>query len=385
MTRPLEGTLLDGRYRVEGPDADGYAATDLTSGKRVHIAFIPRTAVHGARRAMQLVGAHVVRVLDVGETPEGAAWLAREHVSSVSLTKHLARRGPLPVKDAIEVALAVCDAVAEANALGLFHGALDASCVYLAFSASGLVDVQVAGIGSSAPAKPRDDVRSIAKLIGTAIGQQVPTDLAQLLERVVMKPCRVLDFAQVLVPFAFDPDFAADRIATRKQRSSGASSVIADGAYPEELAPAVRDLKPALPKPAEKPIDAAKRIEAAKPRARAKSYGRDLPTIIARRPAMPFPRRRAFRIVGIVAAALTVALLVLIGTEGARLMHPKHEIATLQRVEPAPLPAQAPIAPPVALTAEPSATPIVTPVAAPIPVLKPTDLPSAKPSAKKKR
>ena len=100
---------------------------------------------------------------------------------------------------------------------------------------------------------------------------------------------------------------------------------------------------------------------------------------------MPFPRRRAFRIVGIIAAALTVALLVLIGTEGARLMHPKHEIATLQRVEPALLPAQAPIAPPVALTAEPSAAPIVTPVAAPIPVLKPTDLPSAKPSAKKKR
>src|SRR4051812_24448531 len=122
MTQPIEGAMLDERYRIEGPDADGYAATDLTSGKRVHIAFIPRTAIHGARRATELTGAHVVRVLDVGETPEGATWIAREHVSSVSLTKHLARRGPLSVKDTVEVALAVCDAIAEANALGLVHG-----------------------------------------------------------------------------------------------------------------------------------------------------------------------------------------------------------------------------------------------------------------------
>lgn len=375
----VEGALLDGKYRVEGPDADGYAATDLTSGKRVHIAFIPRSAVHGARRAMQLTGAHVVRVLDVGETPEGATWIAREHVSSVSLTKHLARRGPLPLRDAIEVALGVCDAIAEANALGLFHGALDASCVYLAFSASGLVDVQVAGIGSSAPrdhAAPLSDrrasaeggardVRGVAKLVATAVGPAgVPSDLAHLLERVVRKPCRVLDFAQALVPFAFDPDFAADRIASRKRRSAGAAPVIAEGAYPEELAPAVRDLPRALPP---KPK-----------RRRTKSYGRDLPTIIARRPVAPsFPRRRALRIVGIVAAALSVALLVLIGTEGARLMHPAHEAAAAPRVETAPLPAQAPIAPPPALTAEPSATP------APIPVLKPADLPTAKHAKKK--
>lgn len=338
----------------------------------MHIALIPRSAVHGARRAMQLSGAHVVRVLDVGETPEGATWIAREHVSSVSLTKHIARRGALPVKDAIEVALAVCDAIAEAAAIGLFHGALDASCVYLAFSASGLVDVQVAGIGSSAPAQPRDDVRSIAKLIATAVGQApLPTELAALLERVTLKPCRVLELAQVLVPFAFDPDFAADRIATRKSRSAGALSVIADGAYPAELPPAWRDTTPA-------------RVAAVKPvkrEKRPKSYGRDLPTIIARRPDLSVsthPRRRAFRILGVLAAALTVALLVLIGTEGARLMHPNHQVAT-QTIEFSPLPAQAPIAPPVVMTQAPE------PSATPIPVVKPTDLPSAKPATTKKK
>lgn len=358
--------MLDDRYRVEGPDGEGFAATDLTSGKRVHIAFIPRSSIHGARRAMELKGAHVVRVLDVGETPEGATWIAREHLSSVSLTKHLARRGPLTLRDAIEVALGVCDAMAEASALGLFHGALDASSVHLAFSASGLVDVQVAGIGSATPTQPRDDVRSIAKLIAIAVGPAaLPAELAQLLERIDQKPCRVLDFADLLVPFASDPDFAADRVATRKSRSSGSLSVIANGAYPEDLAPAVKDL-PAPPPPPRR-------------RERKKSFGRDLPTVIARRPPMTFPRRRAFRILGVIAAAMSVALLVLIGTEGARLLHPK---AAAQNVALASPPAQAPIAPPVALTPAPAPEPS----AAPIPVLKPTDLPVASAKhAKKKR
>ena len=397
MTQPFEGALLSGRYRVEGPDADGFAATDLTSGKRVHIALIPRAMVPSARRAMQLTGAHAVRVLDVGETAEGASWIAREHVSSVSLTKHLARRGPLNITESVEVALAVCDAVAEGNAFGLAHGAIDASCVYLAFSASGLVDVQIAGIGTASPARIVDDktpvsgrrasaeggardVRAIAKLIevaskGSMASAPLPHELAALLERMVVTPVRVLDFAQALVPFAFDSDFASDRIEMRKSRSSSSLSVIADGAYPEGLPPRSPP-PPAAPRKRSNPSLADERNgRNARPRMRSKSDSRDMPTIIARRPALAFPRRRAFRILGVLAAALSVALLVLIGTEGARLIHPKHENLT-QKVEFAPLPAQAPIAPPVAVvTAEPSAKPI--------PVVKLADLPAAKPAKKK--
>jgi hypothetical protein len=151
----------------------------------------------------------------------------------------------------------------------------------------------------------------------------------------------------------------------RKSRSSASLSVIADGAYPEELAPAVRDLPAARPVAKERPK-----------RERKPSYGRDLPTIIAPRPRLSsFPRRRAFRVVGIVAAAIAVALLVLIGTEGARLMHPNPHVAA-QRVAFSPLPEQAPIAPPPAVAAEPSATPI--------PIMKPSELPTVK-RAKKRR
>ena len=74
MTTPSEGHVIDDRYRIEGPDGDGFAATDLTSGKRVHIAVVPRAIIHNARRAKDLTSAHAVKVLAAGETPEGAGW-----------------------------------------------------------------------------------------------------------------------------------------------------------------------------------------------------------------------------------------------------------------------------------------------------------------------
>jgi len=369
MTRDREGQLLDARYLIEGPIADGFAATDLTSGKRVHIAFVPRTAIPGARRAKELTGAHVVRVLDVGETPEGAAWVAREHLSSNSVTRHLARKGPLSTYDAVEVALGVCDAVAEANGHGLFHGAIDASNVYLAWSASGLVDVQLAGIGTTAPAKPRDDVRSIVKLVDMMLAGRVPTDLRATLARGAK---HAIDLAEALAAFAFDPDFAGDRVAARRLRSATSTKVFADGGYPEsafptpplplvELQPAVRDIAPRRqPRRARKP-----------------SITRDMPTVIAPRPALAsFSRRRFVRILGIASASISVALLVLIGTEGARIAQTSR--AVMQQpaavVASAPPPAHASIAPPVE-----------APSAAPIPVVHPADLPPAKPAKKSRR
>ncbi|MBX3226170.1 MAG: hypothetical protein KIT84_28645 [Labilithrix sp.] len=382
MARDREGQLLDGRYLIEGPAEDGYAATDLRDGKRVHISFVPRAAVAGARRARDLTGAHVVRVLDVGDTAEGAAWIAREHVASSSLRRHLARKGPLTTHDAIEVALGVCDAVAEANGYGLAHGAIDASNVYLAWSASGLVDVQLAGIGSVSDVQPRDDVRSIAKLIDTMLAGRVPADLRAVLARGAY---RAIDLADALTTFAKDPDFAGDRVAMRRHRSAMSTTVIASGAYPQsafptppvplaELAPAVRDLAPR-----------------ARKRSRKHSISRDLPTVIAPRPSPGFSRRRAVRILGVATAAISVALLVLIGTEGARIAQTSRSAAvsappvvftetnatneTTATTDATP-PAPASIVPPLEAAPPPSA--------APMPITRAADLPPAKPTKKRR-
>lgn len=179
MPRNREGEQLGERYRIEGPDGEGWTATDLTSGKRVHVAFVPRAARQGAERAKALTSAHVVKIVDHGETAEGATFIVREHCASDSLTKHLGKRGAMSVKDAVECALGVCDAIAEAHTLGLTHGQLETSNVYVAFSASGLVDIQVAGIATSCPPQPRDDVRSIVKLIESMLGGRLPSDLQQ--------------------------------------------------------------------------------------------------------------------------------------------------------------------------------------------------------------
>lgn len=367
MMREREGELLNGRYRIEGPTADGYAATDLTSGQRVHVAFVAREAAAGARRAKELSGANVVKVLDVGETAEGATWIAREHLSSHSLTRHLSRKGPLSTRDAIEVALGICDAIAEANGHGLSHGAIDASNVFLAWSASGLVDVQLTGIGLC-QTNPRDDVRAIAKLIEVMLGGRVPADLRATLGRGTRS---ALDFADTLVPYAVDPDFAGDRVAARRLKSATSTKVFADGAYPQsafptpapamEIAPVVT---PTRRRPARRPA----------------KISRDLPTVIAPRPAMSFSRRRALRVLGIVTAAISVALLVLIGTEGARIAHTSRTQAPapVTFVEATP-PAQASIAPPV------EAAPAVTPSATPVPVVHTADLPTVKHATPKKK
>jgi hypothetical protein len=368
MTTPSEGHVIDDRYRIEGPDGDGFAATDLTSGKRVHIAVVPRATIHNARRAKDLTSAHAVKVLAAGETPEGAGWVARARVSAPSLTKHLARRGGMAVTEAIEVGLALCDAIAEAETIGLSHGALDASCVYLSFSASGLVDVQVAGIGISSPARPRDDVRSIAGILVAAVGSTtLPAELSALLERTIKKPGKVLELAKALVPFALDPDFAGDRVSARRTRSTIPSSVIVDAA---ELPPTT--VTP-YPPPKRSPS-----FPSLKKTFSGKVDGRDAPTIIAPRPQMVQPRRSMLRALGILAAALSVALLVLIGTEGARIAHPIHRLAAGAYTAPATevvLPPQAPIAAPI-VSAAPSAD---------VPTVRTSDLPPAKPVLKKKR
>src|SRR5690242_14220410 len=102
-----EGDLLGGRYRIESetlarPSSVQYEATDLTRGTRVSVQVL--TALHGAEdaeldsarasflegaaQAKALVGPHVARVLDMGLTVEGHAWIVRERIASPRLAAH---------------------------------------------------------------------------------------------------------------------------------------------------------------------------------------------------------------------------------------------------------------------------------------------------------
>jgi serine/threonine-protein kinase len=424
-----EGDLLGGRYRIESlvqarPSKVHYEATDLTSGTRVaaHVLVSPpgslgrpaedsarASFIAGAHRAKALESAYVARVLDAGATLEGHPWLISERIASTTLATHLRQHGAIPTSEAVDVALAVCDAIAEAHEKGIVHGSLGPHAVHVAWSASGLVDIKVTGTGTAmaeaalalgsnrevecvlrAPEQlrdgpsldPRSDVWAIGVLLHTMIAgappftadapsgaslsvilddppslADVPDELAEIVERSLardprLRPRAVLDLAEAIVPFATDPDFWQDRIAARRrpglellppesaptivvdnvayaalafERQQSAASI--DGGRASttdhgEIAPSVRDLVPE-PSPESGPVlQAATATPPPVALGQRASSGRDLPTRIVRRPDVQtgsFPRRRTIKVLGVLTAAASVALLVLIGTEGARL------------------------------------------------------------------
>ncbi len=454
-----EGDLLASRYRIESlvrARAEGihFAATDLTAGTRVsaHVLVAPgcvdsgedaddsaRVAfLAGARRAKALTSPHVARALDAGVSPEGHPWIVREHLGSDTLAAHLREHGAIGTSEAADIALAICDAVAEAHAHGILHLSLGPHAVHVAWSASGLVDIKVTGAGTAAAeaalalgatgdvecvlrapeqlrhgatVDARADVWAIAVLLHTMLAGAppfsadtpsgaslsvviddppslagVPDELADIVERALAKdpeqrPRSILDLAESLVVFASHPDLARDLIARRRgplelvvPTESDPTLIVDRDAY-DALAREQTAAKSQPPAPAssldllvdvapsvrELPIEPPSRpaIPTLAPIVQSVAE-RDMPTRITRTREPTFSRRKAFKLFGLTTAAASVALLVVIGTEGARLSRRAPETGASQPAAVA--------APPMALEMDLPATPSA---------LTPSELPTA--------
>lgn len=157
------GDWLARRYRVlslAGADRASacFAAVERGTNARVEVQILLAAdeaidAVHlrflaDARKAAAIQSPHVDRVLDAGVTDDGRPFLVREPPSGETL-ETLLQKTSLPTEGAVDVAIAVCEALASAHAVGLVHGALDTTSVHLAWTGEGPSDVKVAGLGSS--------------------------------------------------------------------------------------------------------------------------------------------------------------------------------------------------------------------------------------------
>ncbi|HEY4118614.1 MAG TPA: serine/threonine-protein kinase, partial [Byssovorax sp.] len=156
-----EGALVDGKYRVERVIGAGgmgvvVAAMHLALGERVALKFIKRGAASAdaiermrreARITFRLAGPHVARLLDVGDLPTGAPYLVMEHLAGEDLARTLARRGPLPVTEAVDYVMQACDGVAEAHELGVVHRDLKPSNLFLVSRKDGAPLVKVLDFG----------------------------------------------------------------------------------------------------------------------------------------------------------------------------------------------------------------------------------------------
>ncbi|HJZ67533.1 MAG TPA: protein kinase [Blastocatellia bacterium] len=124
-----------------------YLAEDTKLGRRVALKFLPASYQYDpdrrerffkeARAASALRSPYTAAIYDIGEY-EGSSFLVMEFVVGETLSTRL-ERGPVPIFEAIDIAMQVADALDEAHSLGIVHRDIKSS--NLIITERGLVKV----------------------------------------------------------------------------------------------------------------------------------------------------------------------------------------------------------------------------------------------------
>jgi serine/threonine-protein kinase len=160
---PTAGDVLLGRYRVEeliGAGGTGIvlAATDLQRDRKVAIKLLRRALesdelrTRFAREATaigRIESEHVVLVLDAGALDDGSPYMVLEHLDGRDLARVLEEDGPLPVEEAVDCMLHVCEALRRAHAAGIVHRDLKPANLFLTRRPDGSPLVKVVDFGLS--------------------------------------------------------------------------------------------------------------------------------------------------------------------------------------------------------------------------------------------
>ncbi len=158
------GQIIGDRYRVDEPIGEGgmgivCRATHVGLDTPVAIKLIRpdfkddeefvRRFLNEARRAALLKSDRVTRVHDVGQLESGEPYLVMELLEGVELEKYLQEHGPLSALDAVNVALQIAEALAEAHAAGIVHRDIKPSNAFLVRRGDGRFAVKILDFGIS--------------------------------------------------------------------------------------------------------------------------------------------------------------------------------------------------------------------------------------------
>ncbi len=159
-----EGDLLLGKLRIERVATEGL----LVTAEAVHLGLGTRAQVvllspHGrgfadaqehfvrtARMVAQMQSEHIARVTEVGTLESGAPFLVAEMLGYSDLGEVLRVRGPLAVSDAVDYAIQIAEAFAEAHSFGTIHGNLRPSSLRMSEGIDGWPLIKVLGFGAMA-------------------------------------------------------------------------------------------------------------------------------------------------------------------------------------------------------------------------------------------
>jgi len=168
--RPIEiGEILADKYLVEEVIGEGgagivVAAHHLELDERVALKFLRADVLHDpdvvarfaheAKAAVSIKCEYVARVFDVGVAPSGTPYFVMEYLEGHDLAAELAQRGPFPVKNAVECAMQVCEALAVAHAKGIIHRDIKPENLFLVSRGDDLPVIKVLDFGISKAVLP---------------------------------------------------------------------------------------------------------------------------------------------------------------------------------------------------------------------------------------
>lgn len=179
------GDVIAGKYRVErvlGAGGMGYvvAARHLQLDQLVAMKFLrkdaadsPEAATRFLREAQavsMLRGEHVARIHDVGAVATGQPYIVMEYLEGQDLSMLVKDRAVLPVAEACDYVLQVCEALAEAHAVGIIHRDIKLANIFVTRGPTGMPLVKVLDFGiskSSLVAAYEPEVTNAASLLGS--------------------------------------------------------------------------------------------------------------------------------------------------------------------------------------------------------------------------
>jgi len=140
------GTVIDDKYALERLIGEGgmgvvFEAKHLRLRQRLAIKVlrpdlpdldrVVERFEREARAAAQLQSIHAARVFDVDTLPNGLPYIVMEYLEGRDLDAELGQTGPMKVRDAIDIAIQVADAMGEAHRAGIVHRDLKPSNLFL--------------------------------------------------------------------------------------------------------------------------------------------------------------------------------------------------------------------------------------------------------------
>ncbi len=147
MSDQLRGKLLDGKYLLEekigaGGFAVVYRARQLALQRLVAVKVIrpgnpERAAIRLHRFRQEVTSAarirhpNVTTVLDAATSPDGITYLVMELLDGHPLSEELREHNSLPLSRCLEIIIPVCEALAEAHAVGVLHRDIKPANIFL--------------------------------------------------------------------------------------------------------------------------------------------------------------------------------------------------------------------------------------------------------------